>query len=66
MEFAHQFVPLVVKESWKKQSYTPGQLIEIYTNTDFPAYLANMNEIKELILRKASELKEQFAEPAES
>lgn len=94
VEFAHQFAPLGVKESWKKYSFTSGNLIEVFTNTDFPAYMVtkdkvfyavihiaealaevmvseaqedmvNINEIKELILRKSSELKEQFAEPVE-
>lgn len=92
VEFSHQFVTLGVKESWKKHNYTPGQLIEVFTNTDFPAYLVtkdkvfyavihiaeaiaevmiqeagedfvNISEIKELILRKASALKDQFTEP---
>jgi hypothetical protein len=91
VEFSHQFAPLGVKESWKKYSYSPGHVIEIFTNTDFPAYMVtrdkvfyavihiaealaevmvyeaqedsvNVNEIKETILRKSSELREQFSE----
>jgi hypothetical protein len=90
VEFTHGYAPLGVKESWKKYTYSPGKLVEIYSNTDFPAFMVtkdkvfyavihiaealaevmiteanedmgNVNDIKELILRKASELKDQFS-----
>ena len=89
VEFTHNYAPLGVKESWKKYTYSPGKLVEIYTNTDFPAFMVtkdkvfyavihiaeslaevmiteanedmgSANDMKELILRKASELRDQF------
>jgi hypothetical protein len=85
IEFKHQFAQLGAEESWKRWNYHPGKEIEIFTNTDFPAFsatkdkvfyavmsiaesisevlvkeaeedLSNINEVKELILRKSAEL----------
>ncbi len=89
IEFRHSFSPLGVKESWKTYTFETEKGLDIYTNTDFPAYLvtrdkpfyavihiaeaisevlvqaaqediANIDELKQLILRKASELKAQI------
>lgn len=89
VEFQHQFVQLGAEASWKNWDYLPGKMIEIFTNTDFPAFgatrdkvfyavmtiaesisevlvkeaeedTANINEVKELILRKASELEQEL------
>jgi hypothetical protein len=85
IEFKHQFSQLGAEGSWKSWKYLPGKVIEIFTNTDFPAFEAtkdrvfyavmsiaesisevlvkeaeedqsNINEVKELILRKSAEL----------
>ncbi len=85
VEFKHQFAQLGAEESWKRWNYHPGKEIEIFTNTDFPAFeatrdkvfyavmsiaesisevlvkeaeedLSNINEVKEIILRKSAEL----------
>jgi len=87
VEFKHQFAHLGVEESWKRWNYYAGKVIEIFTNTDFPAFeatrdkvfyavmsiaesisevlvkeaeedLSNINEVKELILRKSAELQQ--------
>jgi hypothetical protein len=89
VEFHHQFSQLGAEASWKNWKYLPGKMIEIFTNTDFPAFeatkdkafyavmiiaesisevlvkeaeedTANVNEVKELILRKASELEQEL------
>jgi len=87
--FDHSFAPLGINQPWKTYIYDPAKGLEIYTNTDFPAYLvttdkvfyavlhisealaevfvqianedaAHIEDLKELILRKASELKAQL------
>jgi len=89
IEFRHQFAQLGADESWKRWDYHTGKAIEIFTNTDFPAFgatkdrvfyaviciaesisevlvkeaeedLANINEVKELILRKSAELHQEL------
>ncbi len=89
VEFIHKFAQLGGEASWKSWNYLPGKLIEVFTNTDFPAFevtkdkvfyavmiiaesisevlvreaeedTANVNEVKELILRKASELEQEL------
>lgn len=89
-EFNHNFTPLGANHPWKTYIFDTEKGIEIFTNTDFPAYMAtndksfyavihiaealseifvqtskedssNISEIKESILRKASELKTQFS-----
>lgn len=86
VRFEHHYSQLGEEEGWKRWQYTPGKLIEIYTNTDFPAFhatrdrvfyavvhiaeaiaevlvkeaeedAANIDEIKELLLRKASSVR---------
>jgi hypothetical protein len=89
VEFQHKFAQLGAEASWKNWNYLPGKMIEIFTNTDFPAFEAtkdkvfyavmtiaesisevlvkeaeedatNINEVKELILRKAAELEQEL------
>jgi len=89
IEFTHAFAPMGTNEPWWTHSYTEEKGLEIFTNTEFPAYLAtndkvfyavihiaeaiseflvekaqeklaNADELKQLILRKASELKSQL------
>jgi hypothetical protein len=89
VEFVHQFAQLGIEASWKNVRYEAGKRIEIFTNTDFPAFhatrdqvfyavmtiaeaisevlvqqaeedIANIDEVKELILRKAAILKLQL------
>ncbi|MDY0296447.1 MAG: ATP-binding protein [Acidobacteriota bacterium] len=89
IDFNHTFAPLGVMQSWKTYTFDKDKGIDIYTNTDFPSYLAtkdkvfyavihiaeaiaevliqaaqvdasNIDELKELILRKSSELKSQI------
>ena len=89
IEFSHKFAQLGVDQPWKIYKFSMEEGLEIFTNTDFPAYLvtkdkpfyavihiaeaisevlvqvaqedaANMDELKGLILRKASELKAQI------
>lgn len=84
--FEHQFAHLGEDENWKKWTYQAGKIVEIFTNTDFPAFHAtkdrvfyavihiaesisellvreaeedpsNIDEIKELILRKSAQIK---------
>lgn len=86
VEFDHQYAQLGAEASWKNVRYEAGKRIEIFTNTDFPAFhatkdrvfyavmtiaeaisevlvqqaeedIANIDEVKELILRKAASLK---------
>jgi len=88
-EFNHNFAPLGANHPWKTYLFDIEKGIEIFTNTDFPAYMAtndksfyavihiaealseifvqtskedgsDISEIKELILKKSSELKNQF------
>lgn len=89
IDFNHVFAPLGVSQPWKTYTFDSNKGLEIFTNTDFPAYLvttdkvfyavihiaealaevfvqvaqedlSNIEELKELILRKASELKAQL------
>ena len=86
VRFEHKFAGLGAEASWKTCSFDVAKGIEIFTNTDFPAFhattdqtfyavmniaeaiaevlvqqaeedSANMGEVKELILRKAAQLK---------
>ena len=86
VEFDHHYAQLGAEASWKNVRYEAGKRIEIFTNTDFPAFhatkdrvfyavmtiaeaisevlvqqaeedIANIDEVKELILRKAASLK---------
>lgn len=45
IEFKHDFVPLGVKGPWKTYSYDKDTGLEIFTNTDFPAYSANKDKV---------------------
>jgi len=89
IEFNHKFAQLGVEQPWKTYTFDQEKGLEIFTNTDFPAYLVtkdkvfyavihiaesisevlvqaaqeditNVDELKELILRKSSELKSQL------
>lgn len=89
IEFQHAFAPLGRNGPWKTYTHDIKKGLEIFTNTDFPAYsatsdkvfyavihiaeaiseffvraaqeeFANASELKQLILRKASELKTQL------
>jgi hypothetical protein len=86
VKFEHKFAGLGPDSSWKMWKFEQGKDLEIFTNTDFPAFhattdqtfyavmniaeaiaevlvqqaeedSANIDEVKELILRKAAQLK---------
>ena len=90
-KFTHEFKPLGINASWKEYNIDPSKGIEIFTNTEFPAFIAtndkpyyaayhvaeslaevlvkeagepieNIDDVKQLILRKASNLLTQISE----
>lgn len=91
VDFRHEFSPLGEKEAWYKWSFDDESGLDVYTNTDFPAYMTTKDrafyavlhiaesiaqllvekagvggeefeDIKELILRKAAAVKDQWIE----
>jgi hypothetical protein len=88
--FTHDYKPLGTNASWKEHSMDPTKGLEIFTNTEFPAFIAttdkpyyaayhvaesiaevlvkeagepldNVDDLKQLILRKASDLLTQIS-----
>lgn len=91
IDFNHDFVPLGEKESWYQWSLDDDRGLDIYTNTEFPAYFTTrdkafyatihivesisqllvreagaspeeLDDIKQLLLRKAAAVKDQWIE----
>jgi len=91
IDFRHDFAPLGEKEAWYRWSLGDDGGIDIYTNTEFPAYFATRDkafyatihivesiaqllvqesgagadeeeDIKQLLLRKAAAVKDQWVE----
>jgi len=89
-KFTHDYKPLGTNASWKEYNVDVSKGIEIFTNTEFPAFIAtndkpyyaayhvaeslsevlvkeagepleNVNDLKQLILRKASDLLTQIS-----
>lgn len=91
VDFRHEFAPLGEKESWYRWSTADDGGLDIYTNTEFPAYFTTRDkafyatmhiveslsqllvretgagadeqeDIRQLLLRKASAVKDQWVE----
>jgi hypothetical protein len=95
IDFNHEFAPLGEKESWYQWSLNSDRGLDIYTNTDFPAYFTTkdkafyatvhivesiaqllvreagagteeLEDIRQLLLRKAAAVKDQWIEEEDS
>jgi len=95
IDFRHEFAPLGEREVWYRWAFDDGKALDIYTNTDFPAYFttrdkafyaaihiaesiaqlmarecsldaSEADDVKQLILRKASAVKDQWIDEDES
>jgi hypothetical protein len=91
IDFNHEFAPLGEKESWFRWTLNDEQGLDIYTNTDFPAYFTTRDkafyatihivesiaqllvretgagaeefeDIRQILLRKAAAVKDQWIE----
>jgi hypothetical protein len=89
-KFSHEFKPLGASASWKEHNIDETKGIEVFTNTEFPAFMAtndkpyyaayhvaeslaevlvkengepieNVDDLKQLILRRASDLLTQIS-----
>ncbi|HXF49470.1 MAG TPA: ATP-binding protein [Verrucomicrobiae bacterium] len=65
VEFEHQFAHLGEEESWKKWKYDPGKVIEIFTNTDFPAFHATKDRVFYAVIHIAESISELLVHQAE-
>lgn len=60
LEFNHHFAPLGSEESWKNYTYDKKKGIEIYTNTDFPAFRTTKDKVFYAVIHIAESLAEVF------
>jgi hypothetical protein len=65
VRFEHQFAALGQEASWKNWKYDPGKLIEIYTNTEFPAFHASKDKAFYAVMTIAESISEVLVQQAE-
>ena len=65
IEFKHDFVPLGIKGPWKTYSYDKDSGLEIFTNTDFPAYSATKDTVFYAVVHIAEGISEFFVQAAQ-
>jgi hypothetical protein len=65
IEFTHDFVPLGTKSPWKTYSYSASKSLEIFTNTDFPAYTVTDDKVFYAVLHIAEAISEFFVQIAD-
>ncbi len=44
IDFKHEFAPLGEREVWYRWAFDEAQALDIYTNTDFPAYFTTRDK----------------------
>lgn len=64
IEFTHDFSPLGTNSQWKTYSYSGKGALEIFTNTDFPAYTATDDKVFYAVLHIAEAISEFFVQIA--
>jgi hypothetical protein len=65
IEFAHEFSPLGSKSPWKTYAYSGKGVLEIFTNTDFPAYRATDDKVFYAVIHIAEAVSEFFVQIAQ-
>ena len=65
IEFTHDFLPLGIQGPWKTYSYSGKGALEIFTNTDFPAYGATDDKVFYAVLHIAEAISEFFVQIAQ-
>jgi len=65
IEFQHTFAPLGSMGLWKTYTYDSKKGLEIFTNTDFPAYSATSDKVFYAVIHIAEAISEFFVQAAQ-